>query len=271
MKLAVSSIAWTNEEEPAVAELLQKLGVRYVEIAPTKQWNSPADASDAAIDEYKTFWRSYGIEIVAFQSMLFNRPDLKLFESEENRQQSRVYLQDFIRLAGKMGVARMVFGSPKNRQRGALDDQTALKVAREFFTELGNTAQENGVCFCIEPNPADYGCDFITDAAQGLELVKTVGNEGFGLHLDIAGMTLVKDDVVAAITNARDVLKHFHISSPFLEQVEDRPDVAHTAAAVALTEIGYQGFVSIEMRPAKAGQNLARVERAVSFAQNIYS
>ena len=41
MKLAVSSIGWTNEEEQAVAEKLQELGVKYVEIAPTKLWEDP--------------------------------------------------------------------------------------------------------------------------------------------------------------------------------------------------------------------------------------
>ncbi len=271
MKLAVSSIAWTNEEEPEVAALLLSLGVKYVEIAPTKLWEDPTVAHDQAINDYMKFWRKYDIEIVAFQSMLFSHPDLKIFESEANRKQTLNYLQDFIRLAGKMKARRMVFGSPKNRQRGELDNESATKIAKDFFDELGNTAKENDVCFCIEPNPTDYACDFVTNASQGIDFVKAVGNDGFGLHLDIAGMTLAKDDVKSSIESAKDILKHFHISSPFLEQVEDRADVHHKEAALALKDIGYTGYVSIEMKPAAAGENVARVEKAVRFAQKVYS
>ena len=86
MKLVVSNIAWTNEEEIEVAELLKNLGVKYVEVAPTKKWQDPTtQAIDADIEAYRQFWRQYDIEIIAFQSMLFNQPDFKIFESEALR------------------------------------------------------------------------------------------------------------------------------------------------------------------------------------------
>jgi len=271
MKLTVSSIAWTNEEEKDVAELLQKLGVKYVEVAPTKLWDDPTKASDQDIKDYKAFWQSYGIEIVAFQSMLFTRADLKIFEDEENRQKTLTYLKDFTVLAGKMGAQVMVFGSPKNRQKGDMAIDEANRIAAEFFGEIGATASQNDVYFCIEPNPTAYACDFVTTAREGIDFVKSVDSDGFGLHLDIAGMTLAGDDVVASIKEAAPLLRHFHISSPMLEQVEDREDVHHRDAAEALKSIGYDRFVSIEMRPAVVGENVARVEKAVRFAQDVYS
>ena len=73
MKLAISNIAWTNEEEADVAARLRELGVRYVEIAPTKHWDDPTKATPEQINEYVEWWRGYDIEVVAFQSMLFAR------------------------------------------------------------------------------------------------------------------------------------------------------------------------------------------------------
>jgi len=271
MKLAVSNIAWMNEEEPEVAKLLQKLGVKYVEVAPTKLWEDPTKASNKNIADYKKFWADYGIEIVAFQSMLFTRPGLKIFESEENRTETLKYLQDFIGLAGKMGAKVMVFGSPKNRQRGEMSEEEAINIAKEFFDALGTTAAANNVRFCIEPNATQYACDFVTNVRQGIELVKSVNNPGFGLHLDIACMTLAGDDVTQSIKDAASVMQHFHVSSPMLEQVEDREDVHHKEAAMALRDIGYDNFVSIEMKPGENGTNAMRVEKAVRFAQSIYS
>lgn len=271
MKLAVSNIAWTAEEEVAVAEKLQELGVQYVEIAPTKQWETPTTPTPEDVQKYKDFWNSYGIEVVAFQSMLFNQPDLKIFETAENRKETLEYLKQYIDLAHSMGVQRMVFGSPKNRQKGDLDAAAATAIATDFFNELGDHAQQKDVIFCIEPNAKDYACDFVTTAQAGIDLVKRVGNPGFGLHLDAACMALAGDDLAASITAAGSLMKHFHISSPMLGLVEDREDVDHRAAAKALHDTKYQGFVSIEMRPGDAGSNLERVESAVRFTQSVYN
>lgn len=270
MKLAVSSIAWTNQEDLEIALLLQKLGVKYIEIAPTKLWTDPTKAPLSEVKKYVEFWHAHGIEIVAFQSMLFNRTDLKIFGSSQNRAEALQYLNDFIKLARSMGAGKMVFGSPKNRQRDSLSKNDAGLIAQKFFRELGDVGQKNGVCFCIEPNPTDYGCDFITNTQEGIELVSKINNKGFGLHLDIAGMTLAKDKVMDSIVAAKEYLEHFHISSPFLDQVQAREDVAHDEAASALREVNYNGFVSIEMRPAEAGKNAVRVENAVKFAQKTY-
>lgn len=271
MKLVVSNIAWTNEEEVAVAEKLQSLGVKYVEIAPTKKWADPTSAPAQEVVDYKDFWQSFGIEIVAFQSMLFSRPDLKIFESDENRQEALNYLKEFTRLANDFGAGVMVYGSPKNRQRGEMDIETANDIAIQFFREIGENAQKLGVEFCIEPNPTAYACDFVVNAQEGIDIVEEVNNQGFGLHLDIAGMTLAGDDVKESIRKAAPLLKHFHVSAPMLGQVEDREDVDYRGSAEALKEIDYQGFVSIEMRPGTEGENVDRVEKAVRFAQGIYS
>jgi D-psicose/D-tagatose/L-ribulose 3-epimerase len=271
MKLAVSNIAWTPAEEPEVAAVLQKLGVRFIEIAPTKKWDDPTtQANDDEIEAYKKFWRSYDIEVVAFQSMLFNRPDLKLFKDEALRVETQQYLDSFIRLAGKFGAGAMVFGSPKNRQRGELGVADAQSVAIPFFRALGETAQQHNTVFCIEPNAPQYACDFVTNAQQGIDIVSAVNHPGFGLHLDIACMTLAGDNIEKSISDAAPYLKHFHISSPMLQDVGPDTDVPHEAAAKALKSINYQGFVSIEMRPAEAGTNVARVEQAVTFAQATY-
>lgn len=270
MQLAVSSIAWTNEEEEAVAKILQQLNVHKVELAPTKLWDDPTTATAEQAQEVVEWWKGYGIEIAAFQSMLFSRPDLKLFQDEGNRRECLDYLKDFIALAGMMGVKKMVFGSPKNRQRGELSVEEADAIAIEFFREIGETAEKHNVVFCLEPNAPQYNCDYITTAAQGAKLVRAVGSHGFGLHLDAACMALAGDDLGRSIRENKDILEHFHISSPMLEQVEARSDVAHADAAEALRSIDYNKVVSIEMRPGDSGTNVSRVEKAVLFAKDTY-
>jgi D-psicose/D-tagatose/L-ribulose 3-epimerase len=270
VKLAVSSIAWTNEEESAIAEKLQELGVKYVEIAPTKLWDDPTQTTPEQAKAYIDWWAQYGITVSAFQSMLFARPDLKIFESDENRQEAIAYMSKFLELAGIMGAKKLVFGSPKNRQRGEMSIEYANDTAAKFFGELGDVASKNGVVLCLEPNAPQYNCDFITNATEGRTLVERVNNPGFGLHLDTACMALAGDDLGGSIRKSKNILEHFHISSPMLEQVEDREDVDHIAAAHALKDISYNKLISIEMRPGDAGTNVDRIEKAVKFARSIY-
>ncbi len=268
--LAISSIAWTQEEEAEVAKELQDLGVDSVELAPTKIWDDPTKVTTEEAAKVVDWWKGYGIEVVAFQSMLFARPDLKLFESEVNRKECLEYLKAFIALAGRMGVKRMVFGSPKNRQRGAMTYEDAFAIAMGFFAELAEVAYENDVIFCLEPNAPQYNCDFVTTAKEGAELVKAVNHPGFGLHLDTACMALAGDDIPVSIREYKDLIQHFHISSPMLELVEGRDDVDHTGAALALKEISYDKTVSVEMRPGDSGTNVERTRRALEFVQTVY-
>ncbi len=270
MKLALSSIAWTNEEEPMVAEKMREMGIKYVEIAPTKIWPDLTVVTADQAKEYVNWWAKYDITIVAFQSILFARPDLKIFESDDNRQQALDYLSSVLRLAGTMGVKKLVFGSPKNRQRGEMLIKQADTIAINFFNKLGDVSSENNAVLCLEPNAKQYNCDFIVNASEGHGLVRRVNNAGFGLHLDTACMALAGDNLGVSIVNAKDILEHFHISSPMLEQVEYRDDVDHISAAKALKDIKYDKVISIEMKPGEAGTNVERVEKAIKFARSIY-
>lgn len=271
IELAVSNIAWTNEEEPEVAEKLRELGITKVEIAPTKRWDDPTVATPKQVREYVEWWKKYDIEVVAFQSMLFARPDLKLFESNDLREELVSYMAEFIRLAGDMGARRLVFGSPKNRQRGGVDVETADAVARDVFGRLGGVALRHNTILCIEPNAPQYNCDYITTAEDGAELVRTVDTRGVGLHLDTACMALAGDDISASIRANADILEHFHISAPMLDQVIPREDVDYASAAAALKDVGYDKIVSIEMRPGGVGENVRRVEESVRFVQDLFS
>lgn len=271
MKLAVSNIAWASEEEHQVADALQRVGARHVEVAPTKVFSDPTATSAEERQRYSQFWSDRDISIVAFQSMLFGRPELSLFGSSAERAKMIEVLSKFIELAGMLGVKRLVFGSPKNRiVPGGMSAAEAEAIAVDAFTTLGAVATDNDTCFCIEPNPRAYDCNFVTTAAEGLDLVRKIAHPGFGLHLDAAGMTLAGDSVGDAVRAAEGELRHFHASAPYLGQLEDT-DVDHSAAAVALNDIGYDGYVSIEMRPGEPGNAVSTVTDAVALARRYYS
>ncbi|GAA5518228.1 L-ribulose 3-epimerase [Demequina sediminis] len=268
-RLAISNIAWPAEEEAEVARALQGLGVAAVEIAPTKVFKDPTNVSDVELGSYVSFWSDHGIEVVAFQSMLFGREDLTLFQDASTRRAAIDHLARFVELAGRMDVGVLVFGSPRNRQvPDGATEASVWPLAVEVFSELGAIAAAAGTCLCIEPNPPQYACSFVTTAAAGARLVEDVNHPGFGLHLDAAGMTLAGDHIGDAVREHASLLRHYHVSAPQLGEIENMV-VDHAAGFSALGDVGYQGAISIEMRPGSPGEGAARAAAAIDLTRSL--
>ena len=275
-KLVVSSIAWQQAQEDIASDMLSDLGVTNVEVSPTKLWpdkikEDPALVSNEETQAFKDYWSAHKIKPVAMQSMMYLRPDLKLLY-EETSEQSIEYLEKFIELSSKMGVEKMVFGSPKNRILNPnLSYDENYSMAVDLFRKIGLTATRYGVIFCIEPNPEAYNCNFIVNAKEGRQLVSDVNSNGFQLHLDAAGMTLAGDNVYDEIVASEKYMKHFHISAPYLNPVVDDKSVDHSAIAKALKDIKYSDYLSIEMKPDEVdSNNISNIENAVSLTNKYY-
>lgn len=271
MPLAVSNIAWPAELEEQAASLLMAAGIAGVEVAPTKVWPQPLSATWAEVARYRQFWEGRGLRIVALQSLLFGQNHLQLFADAPLREATHDCLAGMIRLASWLGADVLVFGSPKNRLVGGGSLQAAHDTAVSFFRRLGQVAHDHGVWFCIEPNPIEYGCDFVTTAADGLALVQEVNQPGFGLHLDAAGMTLAGDNAQEIMRTAGDWWRHFHVSEPYLQPV-GAGGCNHQAFSAAIDHAKYEGWLSIEMKALDPPQAdpLAHVDAAVALCQSSY-
>lgn len=267
MRIAVSNIAWRSADDEAVATLLTGHGVTAIEVAPTMIWPRPLEVEPAQVLAYRDWWERRGIRIVALQALLFGRPDLRLFGAAGEVAETLDYLSGIFRLAALLGAGPLVFGSPKNRVAGALPERELDGLARRFFQSAGASAEAHGVVLGLEPNPREYGCDFITNAAEARALVAAVASPGFALHLDAAAMTLAGDGPDAVGAGFLPV--HFHISEPYLAPV-GTGGVDHAAFARALHASGYEGWCSIEMRAPEGESPLDAIARALELAVAVY-
>lgn len=269
MKLAVSNIAWPAEQDAIVAEALAASGVRGIEVAPTKLWSNPTDATDAEVDACRRTWEARGLEIVAAQALLFGQPALTLFESSEIRRQTLDYLRRIIHVCARLGAKALVFGSPKNRRAGERDQTEVFAEAIEFFGRLGEAAVAEGTTIAMEANPPEYGADFVTRAGQAVDLVKAVNQPGFQLHLDTACMTLAEDSLEATFEAGFPFLRHFHVSEPNLSPI-GTAGVDHPAFARELHKRNYLQWISIEMRELQPF-SVSGLTTAIEKVREIYS
>lgn len=254
MRLAVSAIAWLPEEDDLAARVIRHGGAGAVELAPTAYWPDPVLAPREERRALRSRWERRGLPVAAIQSLLYGFPDLALFDPA-TRPALRERLVGMLDVAQDLGAGVLVLGSPRNRRRGMLSPESAMNVAVSFFRELGDRAGDRGVCLCIEPNPAAYGCDFVTTAAEGRALVERVASPGIGLHLDTGAMHLAGDDLAGEARAGGPLVRHLHVSTPGLGQVGpvlpfDLPGLLH-----GLASSGYRGFVSVEMRAAASRED----------------
>jgi sugar phosphate isomerase/epimerase len=268
MKLAVSNIAWSAEEDLLAFDLLQRHSITGLEIAPSRIWEQPATVPVAAVAEYRRVLATFGLQVVAFQSLLFGRSDLSVFATDSPAA-CRDYLVEIARLAALIGARVMVFGSPGNR---SVPDTMHPSIARgravDFFGDLGERCAAMGVILALEPNPKGYGCNFIQTVAEAAALVREVGNPGFRLHIDAGELQMNAEDLEAAVAPNLDITAHVHASEPMLAPLS-RAWAGHRRLASALRQGGYEGFVSLEMKRPEGG--LSGVQNAVVALHELYA
>lgn len=270
MKLCVSNIAWDSSQDPAAADILSSHGIEAVEIAPTKYWPAPCAPTANQLDSCQQFWSEKLVPIRAMQALLFGMPKLSIFD-QAVANETRDYLIHILTLGASLGAQRFVFGSPKNRDRGNLNDTDAIHLATEFFTPIADAAWRLGVVFCIEPNPTVYACNFMTNTEEALAVVKKVDHPALGIHLDTGIMCLNRESAEMSIAAAGNRLCHFHVSEPQLAPVSDEGPVDHALIAQVLRSIDYKGIVSVEMRSAEnPAENLERLKIACDVLNRYY-
>jgi len=268
MKLAASNIAWPSDAEKDAFRILKRFAVDAIEVAPTRVWPEWRGATILAAREYRRHVESEGLSISSLQAILFQKPELRLFGSDSGRTALFNHLQYCADLAAELGAASVVFGGPKNRDRGTLSEVDALLQATDFFFRIAPYYAARGTQIVFEANPAGYGCSFVTESAAAARLVRDVGAEGFALHLDSACMYLAGENQATAIPAVADILRHFHASEPHLGGFSS-PAIDHAGAATALRKAGYRGFVALEMR--EGDPAIPALEQALAVVAAIYA
>lgn len=266
MKLGVSNLAWPDGEEERALALLAARGAAGVEVAPTRiaPWE---DLTAARLGAFRGRCAASGLAVSSLQAIFFQRPEASLLGEAPGFEAMAEHVRRVAGIAQALGAQRAVFGAPKNRLRGTLAADAAMRLAVERLRRLGDIATLGGLILGIEPVPPAYGADFLNRACEVIELVQLTDHPAIRVHLDTACVGMARDDIAEAIAAAGSLLAHFHIAEPQLGPFE-APVCSHPAASAALRATGYKGWAVIEMR--ETPDSLRSVERALAYASACY-
>jgi D-psicose/D-tagatose/L-ribulose 3-epimerase len=269
MRLAISNIAWDIAEDEEVAALLTQFGVDAIDVAPGKYFPVPQNATPDEIASVRRWWAARGIEITGMQALLFGTSGLNVFGPAESQEAMLAHLDGVCRIGAGLGATRIVFGSPKNRDRSGLDDGQAAAMATAFFRRLGDIAARHDVVICLEPNPPCYGANFMIDSEETARIVEQVAHPAIRMQLDTGALTINGEDVARVLERCGTLIGHVHASEPDLVPLGDG-GTDHAKVHAALLRHLPKHVITIEMVATKDEAHAASIERALRVAVVAY-
>jgi len=269
MRVAISNIAWDVSEDPGVAALLSEHAIDAIDIAPAKYFAEPARARDADVLAVKSWWSDRGIAITGMQALMFGTTGLNLFGSPESRRAMLAHLEVVCRIGALLGAPRLVFGSPKNRDRSSLDDRATRELAFEFFAELATIASAHQVVICLEPNPPRYGSNFMIDSRETAAIVAALAQPSIRMQLDTGALAINGEDPSQVIEQWGEWVGHVHASEPDLVPLGDGDTPHQRIGSLVQSRLPHH-VVTIEMLATKTEPHLVSIQRALEVAVRCY-
>ncbi len=247
MKFAICNEIFRGWKPDRIFEYVAQLGYSAIEIAPFTLANSVTDISTAERQKLREAADRAGIEIAGIHWVLMKPEGLYLNHPDHSvREKTAQYLRALVDFCADIGGTVMVVGSPKQRNLMAgVAPQQALAWAVDTFRPAVHQAEARGVTICFEPlGPAET--NFINTASEALDFVQRIPSPHFKIILDVKAMSSESKPIPQIIRESSPHFAHFHANDPNLKG-PGFGDVNFKPIAAALKEVGYTGYVSVEV------------------------
>ena len=224
-----------------------RMGYAGIEIAPFTLANAVTDISAAERQRIRDLAARNKIEIVGLHWLLVKPEGLYLNHTDGNiRARTAKYFVEMVDCCADLGGTIMVVGSPKQRNvLEGVSHQQAWDWTATTFRDAVKRAEDRGVTICFEPlSPAET--NFVNTAAEAIEFVKPFNSRAFKIILDVKAMCSETKPMPQIIRESWPHFAHFHANDKNLKG-PGFGDVDFKPIAAALREVGYNGYVSVEV------------------------
>lgn len=247
MKYAICNETFQDRSIADGFEFARQCGYTGIEIAPFTLAPYARDISAAQRREVRQSAANAGLEVVGLHWLLAQTTGFYLTSPDPAvRRRTGDYLGQLAELCRDLGGSLLVLGSPQQRNLlPGVTHSAALEYAADAIRFALPALERCATILCVEPlGPAEG--DFLLTAAAGAELCGLVDSPHCRLHLDVKAMSSESLDIPAIIHAQRTLLHHFHANDPN-RQGPGFGDVPFEPILQALADIGYPGWISVEV------------------------
>lgn len=258
MKLAFSSNAYLNYSFSDAARRIANAGYSGIEIMADVPHAWPAyllPEQKAAIREQLELNRLQISNVNAFMMNAINDHRQKYWhpswiEPYQPYRQVRIdHTMRALDLAKELGAPCITTEPGGPLESGQTFDQ-GLEIFCESLLPVADHAKSIGIPLLIEPEPGLL----IETAAQYERFAKIFNHAGVGLNFDIGHMYCVNDDPATAIKQLAKHIRHVHLEDIAPTRVHHHlvpgeGAIDFVPVISALKEIGYLGWITIELYP----------------------
>ena len=257
---------WKLEDSMAYAA---QAGYDAIEIAPFTLADNVTDISAAERETIREAAARAGLAISGIHWVLVQAEGMYLNHSDKTvRQRTAKYFCDLVDFCADVGGGIIVVGSPKQRNvlEGVSPEQ-AWDWAKETFANSVQHATKRGVTICFEPlAPAET--NFINTAADAIRFVKQLDSPSFKIILDVKAMSSEAKPIPQIIQESWPHFAYFHANDKNLKG-PGFGDVDFKPIAAALKQVGYHGYVSVEVFDFEEGPE-AIASRSIDYLKDVF-
>jgi hypothetical protein len=247
MRYAICNETYGDWPFATVCEHAASCGYTGLEIAPFTLAASASAISPVVRAELRCTIAYAGLDCVGLHWLLAKTEGFHVAHPDPAvRRRTVGYLGDLARLCADLGGRVLVFGSPKQRSLlPGVSLEQATDHLEEVFSRLVPALEATGTVVAIEPlSPVET--DVLTTSAETCRLIERIGSPHVRLHLDVKAMASEVLSIPDIIRGSARHLEHFHANDVNL-QGPGFGDVDFVPIFQALNEIGYPGWVSVEV------------------------
>jgi sugar phosphate isomerase/epimerase len=247
MKFAICNETFQDWPFEKAFRFARELGYTGIEFAPYTIDKNAYNISPRQRAEVRRQVEDAGLETVGLHWLLaFTESYYLTTPDAAVRERTSAYLGELARLCRDLGGNILVLGSPKQRNLlPGVSHAQAMEHAADVLRGACWTFDECGVTLAVEPLGPQEG-DFLLTAELGVRLIEMVDSPRCRLHLDVKAMSSELKPIPQIIRECAAHVVHFHANDanrrgPGMGEIDFVPIFQ------ALDEIGYQGWVSVEV------------------------
>lgn len=256
MKLAFSTNAFKRYALEDSIKEIAAIGYEGVELLCDVPHAYPPEFGDKKIQSIKNLLSDNNLQISNLNAFtLFAIGDTyhpSWIEEDEKSRETRVkHTIDCIQMAKKIG-SKNISTEPGGPLNGT-NNHSIPQLEKLFINGLlkaSEIAEKEGVKILVEPEPSLL----LENSKQFKNFIKKVNSEYVKLNFDIGHFFCVSEDPAQLVYELSDYTDHFHLADIAQNRVHNHliPGLgAIDFARVfgAMDEIGYNGFVTVELYP----------------------